>query len=432
MKNQFVGREEVLKAIDSHLLPPPGNSAPQYDEQLDEESGEQLRAFAICGLGGMGKTQLAVEYAFSRREHFEAIFWLGADDVQILASNFAQISQQLGLDDDGSDFAASRDIAMKWLSHSFRKEADLDTPDNLVNWLIIFDNVDNFDVLSDYWPRFGRGSVLVTSRDSFSPNNLFVQEGMNLQPLSRLESESLMQRLTHVKAVGPSQKEALSVIAEKLDGLPLAINQMSGVFRRLRLSYTDFLKFYNEEGIEQLFKKATDLMGARNARSLATVWALDQLSSNTKALLQVISLLDPDDIPEELLIHKSSDADLGDYPKTRGDYYDARSELLSSSLINQNADQEKLSLHRLIQDTTRAIMNEKELIATFQVAMSLLLSAWPFQSMKDHHSTSRFRKCEAIFPSVLRLKNKLQSLIDDSVDVPLNIRYARLFNDVGW
>jgi hypothetical protein len=192
------------------------------------------------------------------------------------------------------------------------------------------------------------------------------------------------------------------------------------------------LKFYNEEGIEQLFKKATGSMGSQNARSLATVWALDQLSSKTKALLQVISLLDPDDIPEELLIDKSGEVKLGNYPKTRGDYYDARSELLSSSLINQNADQERLSLHRLIQDTTRAIMDEQELTAAFQSAMSLLISAWPFQSMKEHHSIARFSKCEAIFPSVLRLKNRHESLMRDSINFPLNIRFAKLFNDVGW
>lgn len=63
-----------------------------------------------------------------------------------------------------------------------------------------------------------------------------------------------MQGLTHVRADN-SNKDALAAIAGKLDGFPLAINQMSGVFRQLRLSYTDFLKYYNEEGIEGLFEK---------------------------------------------------------------------------------------------------------------------------------------------------------------------------------
>ena len=423
--DHFLGREDVLRTIDACLLPPIADQNSQHKDKL--------RSFAICGLGGIGKTQVAVEYAYSRRECFDAIFWLGAEDAKILASSFARISQELGLDDDGSDFAASRDIVMRWLSRSFRKHSGPDEPENQVNWLIIFDNVDNFHVLSDYWPSFGRGSVLVTSRDSFSPYNLFVQNGINMPPLSHMESEALMEQLTNMKAEDDSpQKQALSVIAENLGGLPLAINQMSGMLRSLRSPYTEFLNLYNEEGIEQLFGRATGFPALNNARSLVTVWALDRLSDGTKALLQVISLLDPDDIPEQLLIYKSSGKDHGDYPRTKGQYYTARSELLSTSLISQNLDQEKLSLHRLIQETTISIMSEQELILALQMAMSFLLHAWPFQSMKEHHSVARFSRCEAIFPSVLRLKKKLESLIQGSGTFPLSIRYARLFNDVGW
>ena len=340
-----------MRNIDKHLLPPPATPDPA-DVILDSDASEgpeTLRSFALCGLGGMGKTEIAVEYAYSRKDKFEAIFWLGADDAQILASNFAQIAQRLGLEDDSSDFAASRDVAMGWLSQPLRKTSESDEPGNVVNWLIIFDNVDNFDVLSENWPKFGRGSVLVTSRDPFAKHNLYVEKGMNLPPLMKSESEMLMQRLTHVRA-DSSQQKALSVIAQKLDGLPLAINQMSGVFRGLRLSYTDFLDYYNEEGIEALLKKQSELTG-QDVSSLVTVWALDRLSQSTKTLLRVICLLDPDQIPEELLIDKDKEVKLEHYPKSRGDYYNARSELVSSSLINQSAGQ--VSLHRLIQDTAK-------------------------------------------------------------------------------
>jgi tetratricopeptide (TPR) repeat protein len=416
-----------MECVDRVLLP----SSARRDS---EDAGDQLRSFAICGLGGMGKTELAAEYAYSRKDQFEAIFWLGADDAKILASNFAQIAQRLGLEDDQSDFAASRDIAMGWLSLPLKKVAEPDTPENVADWLVIFDNVDNLDVLSDYWPKFGRGSVLVTSRDPFAKHNLYVEEGINLRPLSSSESEAMMQRLTHVKA-DTTNRNALSAIAGKLDGFPLAINQMSGVFRQLRLSYTDFLKYYNEEGIEGLFDKQTERETADNAhtiRSLATVWALDRLSKGTRALLQVICLLDPDEIPEELLINKSASAKLDGYPTSRGDYYKARSELVASSLINQDAEHKNISLHRLIQETAKARMEPNELVAAFQAAGSLIISAWPFQSMKEHHSVARFSRCEAIFPSVLRLKDGLEPLIQASVDFPLDIGLAKLFNDTGW
>lgn len=329
------------------------------------------------------------------------------------------------------DLAASRDVVNGWLSQPLRKSNVPDTPENEVPWLIIFDNVDNLDVLSDFWPKTGRGSVLVTSRDPVAKYNIFTANGITLPPLTNTESQTLMERLTLTKA-DASQREALSAIVEKLGGLPLAINQMSSIFRELRLSYIDFLQFYNEEGIEQLHKNLPDSTYPENARSLATVWALDRLSPKTRALLQVVCLLDPDDIPEELLVDESSEIELSDYPKNRGEYFRARGELLSSSLIQQNVEYQKLKLHRLVQDATKFMMDEGQLFEDFRAAIRLVISAWPIQSLKEHHSIARFSKCEIIFPSVLRLKNGLEPFITGPSNFALDIRVAQLFNDTGW
>lgn len=431
----FVGREEILITIDQNLLArsasdPSTALCPDPTTNADEV---QLRSFAICGLGGIGKTELAVEYAYSRQDQFEAIFWLGADKANILASSFAQIAQTLGLEEDDSDLAASRDIVMGWLAKPLRKASKGDTPDNLVSWLIIFDNVDEFDVLADFWPKLGRGSVLVTSRDPAAKRNLYTKykkKGMDLPQLSEAESETLMQQLTHVTA-DAGQTKALAKIVEKVDGFPLAISQMSAVFRDLRLSYSDFLKYYEEEGIERLLQRL-DSKESIGASSLATLWALERLFPATKALLQVISLLDPDNIPEDLLIDRKDEVKLDHYPKTRGEYYDARSQLLASSLVVQNADQQNLSLHRLIQDTARALMDREQLELAFRAAGNLVISAWTFQKVEQHHSTKRFEDCEKVFPSVLRLKNGLEPFIRQTSDFVSNIRIARLFNDTGW
>lgn len=418
--DHFFGRQDVMKIIDDYLLPPAA-----------EQSEEQLRGFAICGLGGMGKTELAVEYAYSRRDKFDAVFWLSADDSKILASNFAQIAHRLGLEDHLSDLAAGRDVAMGWLLRPLKKTSEPETAENLANWLIIYDNVDNLDVLHEYWPEFGRGSVLLTSRDPFAKHNRYVEKGINLSPLSESDTEAMMQGLTHVVAEG-SQKEALSAISERLDGFPLAINQISSVFRSMRVSYTNFLKFCNEEGITKVFEEEGEQADPSKVRSLATLWALDQLGKETRALLQVICILDPDNIPEELLIDKSSEVMLDHYPKSRKDYYHARKQLVSSSLIAHHEDQEKLSVHRLIQGTAKGMMNQQELVAAFQAAASLVISAWPFQSMKEHHSIARFSKCEDVLPSVLRLKDGLERPLQGLNDFLLQVRLARLFNDTGW
>lgn len=433
--HDFVGREEILITIDQNLLPhslSDSSTAPRHSS-TDAEDEAQLRSFALCGVGGIGKTELAVEYAYSRRNQFEAIFWLGADKANILASSFAQIAQTLALEADDSDLAASRDIVMGWLAKPLRHASKGDTPDNLVSWLMIFDNVDDFDVLADFWPKLGRGSVLVTSRDPFAKQNLYTKyqkNGIDLPQLSEAESKTLMQQLTHVTAEA-GQTKALARILEKLDGFPLAISQMSAVFRDLRLSYSDFLKYYEEEGIERLLT-LLDSKESIGAHSLVTLWALKRLLPATRALLQVISLLDPDKIPEDLLIDRKNEVQLDHYPKTIGEYYKARAQLIASSLVVQNVGQGNLALHRLIQDTARALMDQEQLRLAFQAVGNLVISAWTFQKVEQHHSTKRFEDCERVFPSVLRLKNGLEPFIRQQSDFVSDLRLARLFNDTGW
>ncbi|RSL62727.1 hypothetical protein CEP53_004673 [Fusarium sp. AF-6] len=197
-KDAFMGREDTLKIIDDHLLPENINPDKGQGSDSSSQDGSDLRSFAICGLGGIGKTELAVQYAHTRKKYFEAIFWLGADDSKILASSFANLAVQLGLEDEDSvDVTASRDIVMGWLSRPLRQTSKPDEPGNFVNWLLIFDNVDNLDVLDDYWPKLGRGSVLITSRDPNAKQNMYIHEGLHLPPLTNTETEVLMQKLTH-------------------------------------------------------------------------------------------------------------------------------------------------------------------------------------------------------------------------------------------
>lgn len=420
----FLGRDDMLATLDRYLL------QEQKDASDDTQRGS-IRSFAICGLGGVGKTSLAAEYAFSRQVVFDAIFWLNADNANILGNSFAHISTRLGLEERSSDIAASHSIVMNWLSKPLKRPSEPETQENLAKWLIVFDNVDNLDVLSEFWPGLGRGSVLVTSRDPQAKRNMHIRDGIQLPGLSLVNTQLLLEQLTDSPAT-KAQEKAIQSIAGKLGGLPLAISQMAGLYRQLRCSHTDIANLLDDKGIATTFQTTADLYKGQESRSLATIWALDRLEGPTRALLQVICLLDPDAVPQELLTKFSLEPDLADYPKTMLQYLRARGELLSSSLIHLHEDSGEISIHRLIQDSVLHDMSPQQLQAAYQTATALAIAVWPFQLMKEHHSIARFGKCETFFPSVLRLKDGLEPMIREGSYSSKNLQVARLFNDVGW
>ncbi|PVH75065.1 hypothetical protein DL98DRAFT_575303 [Cadophora sp. DSE1049] len=131
--------------------------------------------YARCGMGGIGKTHIAVEYAYSRMSKYDAIFFLTADRKTILCKEFARVAIQLGLEEQSqaNDLTVSCGIVKGWLSHPVRSYDSPPSPGNEASWLLIFDNVDSLDVLEDFWPTIGSGAVLITSRDSLARNPIY-------------------------------------------------------------------------------------------------------------------------------------------------------------------------------------------------------------------------------------------------------------------
>jgi NB-ARC domain len=338
----FFPRDDILKEIDAVLLPPA--LAPETHKP------ETLRSYALCGMGGMGKTSIAVQYAQQRKKHFEAVFWLTAGEPSILAESFAGVAKLLGLEQPGekSDLNASRDRVKGWLENSVRSFNPINPVDNDVRWLLIFDNVEKLEVLENYWPTTGHGSILVTSRDPEAKRDTFsANMGMDLQPLKKESSMEFLQARTKLR-VKPSQRAALEQVVEKLGGLPYALDQMAGLIKRLRVSYSDLIELYEKEGIQQLEKMQSGSTEPGKWRSFITVWALESLSETTMGLLQILSLLDPDRIPERILTEGCPTLSISGCPKSLGEYIIARAELLQTSLIHQNQDLKQLSLHRLL------------------------------------------------------------------------------------
>ena len=103
---RFYGREDVLSAIDSVLSP--------------LRKTNRLRSFALFGIGGSGKTQIALEYAYRHLKDFKAIFWIVSDSIEKIEQGFVEAAALLGLSYDTLHANQARCDVLRWLSASGR------------------------------------------------------------------------------------------------------------------------------------------------------------------------------------------------------------------------------------------------------------------------------------------------------------------------
>jgi len=182
----FVGRGDVLSTVEKALLP---------THQVQKTGGSQsrLRTFALCGVGGVGKSAIATELCYAHEAAFDAIFWVNAGDPATLAADFARIAVSLGLDSSEASLAqqdVARNMVLGWLANpddwipgsqdsgvARRQDATI----SLVNWLLVFDNADSLRDLREYWPPSDAcGSVLVTSRDPIAKTTAYVHSSQGM------------------------------------------------------------------------------------------------------------------------------------------------------------------------------------------------------------------------------------------------------------
>jgi hypothetical protein len=331
---------------------------------------------------------------------------------------------------DARDHAITRDLVKGWLADPVKSiSASDDALANQATWLLIFDNVDDTEVLEDFWPLDGPGCVLFTSRDSLAKNSAYLAStGIDLQSFSLGEASSFLEKLT--KKQGDS-----SAVHSRLGGLPLAISQMSSIIIRRDLSYEEFIKSYDEVGPRaELFQERHDKHSPQSAykETIWSVWALESLK-RCKPLLDVISILDPDGIWEYTLTNPSPDLPLLEgYPRTHNDYQKARTELLQSSLVTKDNSAKRLVVHRIIQDTTRAKMTAEHFRKAFSSALYLVSSVWPYESLDWRHAVGRWRVCEELFPHVMCLWRFGASLPSDKNTMEADLVFCKLLTDAGW
>lgn len=333
----FRGRDDALAAIAARLTP--GAAA----------------AHVLRGLGGVGKTRLAIEHAWRHATDYDALLFATADSDAALQRNLAALCAGDCLNlpaRQANDETERRDAAVVWLREHAR-------------WLLILDNVDSEDAaraVEALLPRLAGGHVLITSRLANWSASVTVQA---LDVLSQDAAAAyLLARTQAMRRVRADDAASARVLAEELGGLALALEQAAAYINQRRLELSAYLAQWRAQRDKIL--AWVDTRPMQYPHSVAATWqtSLDQLGASARRLLQRLAWLATQPIPESLLATPVR----GDTPDD-ADAFDDLAELESFSLVSRAPDAPRFSVHRLVQDVTRGQLNDADALARLHDAL---------------------------------------------------------------
>ena len=394
----FTGRERVLKAL---------HNAFNAREIMTP-------AQAISGLGGLGKTQTAVEYAYRYRDHYRAVLWAKADSHEVLASDFVTIASLLKLPEkDAQDQSLAINAVKDWL------EANLD-------WLLILDNVDDLKIISLFLPKVTRGHILMTTRaqamgtivQSVELEKMGLEEGT----LFLLRRAKLIARDAFLDNISTADRVTAEKIVQVVDGLPLALDQASAYIEETGCGLSGYLHLYQIHRADLL--KVRGELTSDHPEPVATTWSLaferlEQANPAAADLLRLCAFLAPDAIPEEIIIEGPSN--LGsNLQSLLGNTYRlnmAVKSLLAFSLIRRDAKSHMLTIHRLVQAVIKDVMDKdtqyqwarRAVIAVDHILHSAGVMTWTLHQRYLSHAitcASLIKQEGMAFPEAARLLNQ--------------------------
>ena len=344
----LAGREELLAELNARLT----------------GDGSGPRIVNLCGLGGAGKTSVAVEYACRHLAELEVAWQFAAEDSTVLAAGFAELAAQLGergLGDVRDPVASVHAVLAKYPAP----------------WLLIFDNATDLAAVTAFLPPGAAGRVLITSQNPNWPGQV-----MDVPVLDPDAAADFLASRT-----GDRHPQEARDLANELGGLPLALEQAAAYILATGDTLAGYLALFRQRRAEVLARGEPTGYG----KTVASTWTLafdhlGQTSPRAVGLLRLLAFYAPEAIPLRLLLQSRP----GVAGQLSAEIAPVLVPLLEDSLVARDAigelrkyslvtfaDGGSASMHRLVQGVTADRMSTNLARDWRQAAGALIEAAIP-------------------------------------------------------
>jgi len=378
----------------------------------------------ICGLGGIGKTRLAVEFAWQgiREKRYNAAFFVTAEDKETLFTGISGLAAKHLLDLPEKDQADQEII----------RDAVLNALSSRANTILILDNVDSKEAQEEVrkiLPRFLNITVIISSRISNWAGGIVDVKIKKLVP--EKAAEHLLEK-TEGKRDETRDDQALSLeLAKMLDGLPIALEQAGAYISRERISFQEYKARFQKVKTDVLGWHEKDILNYDKAVLAAWQTTEQKLSETARALLRIASFLSPEPIPSgiftrdaekltkafSLLGIEEKEGENGKIsPKKIREFLVELSDWCMIDLTG-----ERFTLHRIVQDVTRLRIPGEEKKEWAKLALNIVnesipgdpppqdVRSWDFWKEMEFHvkAAAEFADTQGIAEPTARLMNDL-------------------------
>ncbi|MET7481923.1 FxSxx-COOH system tetratricopeptide repeat protein [Streptomyces sp. NPDC005538] len=370
----FVGRAALLQAV---------------EDQLAGQDTAAVLPHALHGMGGVGKSQLALEYVYRHQSDYNVICWIPAERESLILTALSTLAARMrlipgGLENVGPPAAST---AVPAVLEALRTGV----PYN--NWLLVFDNAEKVEAVRSYFPTNGPGKIIVTSRNREWER---VATPLPVNVFERVESIELLQKRSPDLSEGDADR-----LAEALGDLPLAVEQ-AGAWRAVTgMLVDDYLELLDRRSPEILhLDPAPDYPVSVAAAWDISLGRIKEDNPGARELIDICACMAPEPIPLSML-RKGRGIDITpDVDPILSDAIQlsrAIRSLTQFSLVKLDLRSDTLQMHRLLQTVLLAKLGPEERERAQNAAHQLLSAAKP-----GHYASSQeWPAYQALLPHAL-------------------------------